>query len=83
MIYTSRDISYHSLMIVMFFNAKELPHRVLENFELYLGREAKWHNLCLLYYLVPSYTRGLYQINSLALIVTVYTTTCFFWQFKN
>ncbi len=38
-------------MIVTFSNAEELPHRVLENFEVYLGREAEWHNLCLLYYL--------------------------------
>jgi len=38
-------------MIVMFSNAEEFPHRVLENFEVYLGREAEWHNLCLLYYL--------------------------------
>jgi len=38
-------------MIVTFSNAEELPHRVLENSEVYLGREAEWHNLCLLYYL--------------------------------
>jgi len=38
-------------MIVTFSNVEELPHRVSENFEVYLGREAEWHNLCLLYYL--------------------------------
>jgi len=38
-------------MIVRLSNTKELLHRDLENFEVYLGQEAKRHNLCLLYYL--------------------------------
>jgi len=55
-------------MILTSFNAKELPHRVLENFEVYLGRAAKWHNLCLLYHLdcnnivEPLHVRVLYQL---------------------
>jgi len=61
-------------MIVTFSNVEELPHRVSENFEVYLGREAEWHNLCLLYseYLAND---GLWLVLPRAAILLLYSRT--------